>query len=417
LSKPVITGEAGIFRVTWSDEHISMQIDRLRDRSDGSLTAEVVVKTTLPGIAPHLHRTRMNLLSTTGKSGLAKRLDEQAKGLDWSTMVEQACEQVIECFRQGDPVIRLGELSIREGLSYRVKPLLVENQANMIYGAGETGKSMMALYLAVLIDSPLDDCGLYAEPGNVLVLDYEADEHEVGYRIKCLQAGLELETSTDILYRFGRMPLADDIERIQEIVLEHSINVVIVDSFGMATGGDQDKSTDPIRYFQALRSLRCTSLTIDHQNKEGKQYGNIYKFNEARNIWEAKAVKETASSRMSVGLYHRKMNNGRYEMPMGFSLEFEEGCFRVSTQDLRSVGELEASLPLRFRIRDTLAHGAMSAQAITDELNPYPESPNVKRLSVETVRMTLNRNKELFTPVYQDGAREHLWGLKLSVSK
>jgi len=272
----------------------------------------------------------------------------------------------------------------------------------MLYGAGQTGKSIMAVYLAALIESPLDHNGLEAEPGKVLYLDYETDETEVAHRMRCILKGLEVETATDMLYRYGRMPLADDIEQVQRIVAENEVDVVIVDSLGMAAGGDQDKSMDIIRYFQALRTLKCTTLTIDHVNKEGKLYGNVYKFNEARNVLEVKGVTETESSTIDIGLYHRKMNNGSLMKPLGFRIEFGEEAYTVRKQDLNQIPELEAGLPLRQRLRSELAHGACPVNDLAEALG----------VTEATIRMTLNRNKALFQPVYQDGVRDHLWGLR-----
>jgi len=409
-SRPEITQNAGIYALAWPDLNLVMRLDRLREKSD-VVSAEITIKSSLPGMPSHIHQARLNLVSTTARKQLATFLIARCgEPPPWGELLEQTCVMVLQRHREGEPPIRLGDLPRRESLGYRAKPLLVENQANMMYGAGQTGKSMLACYLAVLVESPLNHNDIEVEPGKVLYVDYETDETEVGERISSLQAGVQIETPTDILYRYGKMPLADDIEQIQRIVLENDLNLVIVDSLGMAAGGDQDKSTDIIRYFQALRTLKCTTLTIDHLNKEGKLYGNVYKFNEARNIFEIKGVTDAGEGRLDIGVYHRKMNNGRLLNPLGFSIDFGEGVFTVSKTDIRTIPELEAAMPLAGRLRSTLAHGAMTVKDLSKEFS-IPGRP----VTEATIRNTLNRYKGIFGPVYVDGQRESKWGLKLSV--
>ena len=410
--KPEVVSNAGIYKLTWPEHDIAIRLDRLHDRSE-AVSAEVSIKSSLPGQPSHLHQARLNLTSTTARKTLAAFLTERyGASAPWGDILEQMCVLVLEHYRTGEPPVELGKLPRREALRYRVNPLLLEGQANMIYGAGQTGKSMMADYLAVLVDSPLNQNGLEAEPGNICIIDYETDEEEVAERVRMLQAGAGVETPTNIIYRYGRLPFADDIEQIQRIVVEHDIDLVIVDSLGMAAGGDQDKSTDLIRYFQALRTLKCTSLTIDHVNKEGKLYGNVYKFNEARNIWECKASAEPGTDILDIGLYHRKMNNGRLLKPLGFRFSFTGTQCVVSKQAVKDIPVLAAAMPLRLQLRDVLSRGALTTKQIYEEL---PVGDDGKRTTEESIRTVLYRwgrgERPDFVRTYLEGQREQAWGL------
>ena len=411
MPRPIITQNAGIYSLAWLDYNLVMRLDRLREKSD-VVSAEITIKSSLPGQPSHIHQARLNLVSTTARKQLATFLTTRYGDVPpWGDLLEQTCVMVLARHREGEPPIRLGDLPKREALKYCAQPLLVENQANMWYGAGQTGKSMLACYIAVLVETPVNHNGIEVEPGKVLYVDYETDETEVGERVRAIQGGLDLETPTDILYRYGKMPLADDIEQIQRITIENGIELVIVDSLGMAAGGDQDKSTDIIRYFQALRTLKCTTLTIDHLNKEGKLYGNVYKFNEGRNIWEVKGVADAGEARLDIGLYHRKMNNGRLLNPLGFSFKFGERAYTVKKQDIRTIPDLEVAMPLVGRLRTALSRGAMTIAEVSEEL-----SVPGKKTTEAYIRTTLNRHKGIFEPVYVDGQRENKWGLKASVS-
>jgi len=370
VPKPEMVANAGIYALTWAEHNLAIRVDRIREHSD-VVSGEVTIRSAAPGQNSHLHQARLNITSTAARKQLANFMEGRYGPIPpWSDVLEQLCVMVLTQHREGEPIIRIGDLPRREALLWRVYPLLVEDQANMVYGAGQTGKSMLAVYLSVLLDSGINENGLTVEPGKVLYVDYETDELEVSERVKAIQAGIGLGFETDIIYRFGRLPLADDIEQVQRAVIEHGVNLVVVDSLGMAAGGDQDKSTDIIRYFQALRTLRCTTLTIDHLNKEGKLYGNVYKFNESRCIWQTKSVSEPGQSTLDIGLYHRKMNNGRLEKPLGFKLEFGDGVYTVSKQDVMAIPDLASEATPMQQIHDLLRHTpTMTAEEIGSELS------------------------------------------------
>jgi len=401
--KPDYESNGGIHLLKWPSHNVVIRIDRLREHSD-AVSGEITIRGSLPGRDSHFHQARLNLTSTTARQQLTKFLGGRygAGTIPWADMIEQTCVSVLRQYREGKPPVLLRDDPPREALLWRVEPLLVDGQANMIYGAGQSGKSLLAVYLSVLVESSLNHNGLVTEPGKVLYLDYETDEQETADRVRAIQAGLDIGIDTDIIYLYGRGPLADDIERIQRIVLENEVSLVIVDSFGMAAGGDQDKSMDVIRYFQALRTLECTTLTIDHLNKEGHLYGNSYKFNEARCIWEVKAAMYPGMQKIDLGLFHRKMNNGSLHKPIGLRITFAPRKYTVALQNITQVEELAKPIPLRFRIKAALERGAISIEEIVERL------PDAKYNSVKTI---LSRNKQLFQPVYVEGVRDHLWGL------
>ena len=150
MPPPSHVSSAGVHVLDWPEYHIRIRIDRLRNERE-NLTGEIAVKTTNPGVAQHLHQARFNLTSTTARKTLAKALQERLD-LAWDDMIEQACVMVLTKHREGEPVIRVGNLPPREALKYRVAPILLNNQPSLVYGPGGTGKSYFALYLAVLVD-------------------------------------------------------------------------------------------------------------------------------------------------------------------------------------------------------------------------------------------------------------------------
>jgi hypothetical protein len=328
MSKPEIRVNAGIYDLIWREEQVGIRVDRLRNHSD-NLSGEITVKTLLPGVAPHLHQARLNLTSTSARRTLANHLVGRLAELDWDGIIEDACVLVLRAYREGEPVLCLKDVAPRTGPRYRLAPLLLEGHPNYLYDDGGTGKSLLAGFFGVLVSSGCQWCGLTTMPGNVLYLDYETSAEEMRERIAAIEKGLADPGCSRIQYRLCVAPLANDIEEIQRIVSEQEIEFVIVDSAGMALGGEKGDPKDPvIEYFRALRSLRICSLTIDHITKgEGGRklpYGSVYKFNLARNVFEMRKAQEAGDDDMHVGLYHRKANFGKLLPPIGFKLALHD---------------------------------------------------------------------------------------------
>lgn len=410
MSKPDFKANAGIYLFSWQQEQVAFRLDHI-DESRSGVTAELTIQTTAPGIPPHIHQARFNLLSTVALTSLSRHLTERWNGVDWPGLLEQARVITLQEYRRGEPAVRIGSLPAREGLSWRVHPVLQELQPTLVFGDGGTGKSTFAVYLANLLDGQVEHNGLSVEPGKVLYLDYETDYYSTMERMQAIRKGLDAEHEPDIFYRFCARPFAEEIEEIQSLCLEHGIAVVMVDSFGLAIGPDSSNDDAPVRAFYiALRSLKLTSLVIDHMNKEGKLYGNRYKFNMARSVWEARSVQEPDEDKLTIGLYHRKSNYGKLLLPLGFTFTWENDAITVTRAQVKDVPELAAGMSLRAQMADLLRHGSMSTEQIAEELRVMGQS----EIKEDSVRKVLNRYKQQFVPVYEEGNRRALWGLRLS---
>lgn len=96
-----------------------------------------------------------------------------------------------------------------------------------------------------------------------------------------------------------------------------------------------------------------------------------------------------------MGLYHRKMNNGRLNKPLGFEMAFQESLVNITRCDVRDVYDLAQGMHLREQISSVLRRGAMSLDEITEEVSGKHDS----------VKTTLSRNKTMFVK------RGDLWSL------
>ena len=288
MSKPTIRVNAGIYELVWLQEQVAIRVDRLHENSGSSLTGEILVKSLLPGMPSHLHQARLNLTSTAARRTLAKHLEERNPEAIWADIVEQACVLVLQSYREGEPVLTVNDIAPRQGSRFRLDPFVLEGHPNMIFGAGGVGKSLLAVYFAVLVSAGHHRNGLSPMPGNVLYLDYETSPEELRERVAAIEAGLGEPGFSNIFYRFSHQPIANDIEQIQRIVSDKQIEFVVIDSMGPACGADPNSPEAVIAYFTALRSLRIASLTIDHVAKNANTptpYGSVYKTNLCRSVY------------------------------------------------------------------------------------------------------------------------------------
>lgn len=389
MSIPKLDAKGGIYTLTWEEEQLIARLNRLREHSDYSVSAEIRIISTSP-VGGHLHQARINLTSTAALKTLAKHMAERLNTLDWGAIVEQTAVKVLAEYRKGEPPVEVGQMPVREHLAYRVDPIMVEGRPTLLYGSGGSGKSYFAIYLSVLVDIPWKENRLEPEYGKVLYLDYETSQDEFRDRVNAIQAGIGIATPSHILYRYCTRPLATEVEELQEMVAEHKVNMVVVDSVGSACGGESEgKSEFVLAMFSALRSLRVTSLLIDHTNKEGVLYGNVYKFNQSRAVWEIRRQHELDTDHIHFGLIHRKFNTGKLLKPLGFELAFSNQEIRVSTYDAKAIDEVMERMSTADQLRKVLKTGLHTVQELCSliMLNGKPAKDG-------TVRHVLNRYKD-----------------------
>ena len=234
------------------------------------------------------------------------------------------------------------------------------------------------------------------EPATVLFLDYEASPDEIHDRLVGLYTGLGFPETIgwNIHYRYCAQPLPADIEEVQRLIATLKVDLVIIDSLGLACGGEPEAGDAIQGYFLALRALRTTSLTIHHQNKQGKLYGNVYIYNMTRNLWEIKS--SASESQLNIGLFNRKTNNGPLHAPIGLGIEFDPNGTIVRPQRVVDVPDLAGDLPLYRQLMESLRGGALSVRDMAESVEK----------SETVVRVTLNRYKKIFVRAGGD-----TWGL------
>lgn len=385
--KPTVQPYGAGWRVSWQP-NARLEIKGLREsRSDG-IHAEVQAFWGDQRIEWDLS---LNLGSSRTRDSFAKRLEEMTPPFDWKGAIRQAAEACIDAHRAGMPVESLEHEPRTIQTPWLLRPMLPEGLTTLLYGDGETGKSWIALYLAVcaaLGKAPSVDISA-SPPTTVLYLDWECDRDTHARRV--YQLCMEWPQRPRILYREMHRPLVRDVERVQEICSEERVGLVVIDSLGWAVGGNMNEPEPAIATMTAIRDLPGTKLALTHvshagadsRNGSGGAFGSRYFRHGARMAWELKRNEQ------NLGLYCRKSNVGRRPQPIGLAFEEvgEGGPVRYYSAPIQDDAELSGHLPIHEAIAAAIRReGPMNVQDIADEVEE----------SKDKVRTILNRHKLLF---------------------
>jgi hypothetical protein len=399
------------YTFTFCHPAVTVTVARLVERA-GRLEGELTVYAPHNGRDRRVTQVQETLSGSAGRDRITKRLKKlyAEVDVDWYAIIETVCTRTIDLYRDGRPAESLEPQEQDQPAYFICNPLIYDRHPTLLYGPGESGKSFVALYVACLLASGGTSSNLAVAPDghNVLYLDWEMRAPEMRARVRQLRAA-HPELTKAPLHRSMHLPLASCTPEIRREIHEKEIGIVIVDSLGPATGGEIERSSDPVAFFNALGSLGCASLLIGHvakpsdEEKSRTPYGSVYYFNLARSIWEVRLVSEPESDQRTIALYHRKNNLGRRLPPLGYTLTITDAQARFEPCDPTEEPELARGLSLRERIRRILVdHEARTVQVIADATSADPDS----------VRRTLNRYKHRdWVSLQSDGKREGTWAI------
>lgn len=354
----------------WPEYKLRISLDRFRDGGRGGATAELQASTTAPGYQPHLTLGQLNLTAIRTRADFAKRMRALYPEAPWDEVMECVAVMGLRHLRQGEPALRLTDEADSEPPALRLAPLVYDGLPTVLFGPGGIGKSFLALFCCMLVEHGGWEAGLCGIPGPALYIDYESDYRDLVSRAKRIRQGHPKLLVTEPLYRRCHVPLADDLQSLQRLIAESGIKFLVIDSLAAACGAELERAETAIRFFNALRSLRVSSLILAHVAKNGQEeksiYGSVFFSNFARSAWEMKKAQEAGDSVVQVGLYHRKSNLGGLEKPLGFKLHFGDQVRLEPTELLDDPG-LAEGLPVKDRLRYALRGGPMTAKELAEE--------------------------------------------------
>jgi hypothetical protein len=395
MTIPECVREGDTWCFVWEQEGYAIGFDQLRESSDG-LHAEVRVQTSqlLPdtGRRGHVHWAKLNLSSTVTREKLVSHLAKRNGKVPWSEMVEYAVTVCANQFREGEPIIDLADYDAPLDTPYLMAKMLPEGEATAIVADGESGKSLLALSIALALRTGLSLPGGLTPNRQcpVLYLDWETGPATHKRRLQRLCNGFGIKQIPSIHYRRMCRPLVDDAAHLRVEVARLGIQAIVIDSLAPALGGEVElKLVGP--FYNALRSLGGTVLIISHVSKEaarqetGRQraYGSIFVENLARSIWEVRAGEQVNGTK-GIALFHTKSNNDSHHAPIGLQICFDDEArsIRWKSMPIDEDPALLQHASLPYRIRAVLKRDPMkSTETLAEELNAKTAS----------VRSALNR--------------------------
>jgi hypothetical protein len=376
-----------------ADLGLTIEVDRLR-REHGELIGELSARCELPGArvvnGSSLSIADLNFSSARARTDRAKLLATRANipDLDWTGLVEDFCQRVLDADRIGQPAVDLRGLPrpSRDDDTFDVLGLALPRQhPTVLFGDGGTGKSYIALNIA----------GRLAEAGvNVALFDWELGGEDHRDRLERLFP----DGMPRVLYARCERPLVYETDRLRRIVRDNAVEYAVYDSVAFAADGPPEAAEVAGRYFRAVRQIGCGSLHVAHVSKaadaDKKPFGSTFWHNGARSTWFVRQSEESAGSdSLNVGLFHRKANMGRLRPAVGLTITFGDERTSITRADVADSPDLAGQLSVRQRMAHILKRGAFGYDHIAEEIDADPE----------TVRRTARRYRKQFVII--DGGK------------
>ena len=382
-----------------------------------SLDADISIRP--PGAAYALRR-RCNLLSSSGVAALSRELKSAwPEATEWQTTLPRLVAMCVDAWSTEDTTIDLALAPEAQPARWMLEGVIGEGHA-ILFGDGSSLKTVTALSMAISVAYGIDWLGQSVERvGPVLFLDWENDQASWSRYATRLLDGLDLPREPHrLLYRNARgAPLSDMTETVRRTIEEHGVQLVVVDSGGLACGGEPENSLSALSYFNAIASLGVPALTICHVNKGviskatraaaiARPHGSTFWFNSARVLTYC-AREALTSERYLVTLENRKSNISGAVGNLAVRCDFDDpsGAITFSRTDFAST-QAATEVPLKRRVLNLLSLPMTVTELLPmlgEDIDPDDERAQSR------VRTTLNRLlKDQLVTKTQEGGRT-LW--------
>lgn len=419
---PEVRRDGDAWLLTWSDLGLGFGIDHLRETSDGlhaELTVESVGGSAAKGrLAGPL---RLNILSARSQTEIVNKVVARANGSvplktdGWEQMVSYACAVVSKQYREPSPIVNLAEVETASAVEYLLPGLAPLDETTVLYGDGESMKSLTALRIAfsVMTGSELPWGTRPTRICPVLYLDWETNPRTVAGRLRRIALG-ESSGVPQLFYRQCLRSLADELPHVREEISKRKIGLVIVDSIGFAANGALVEDETARSSMNALRLMTpATRLVIAHVSAEtarqttgaARPFGSAFFWNGMRSGLELRRAEEgPTGDSIDLGMFHRKANDGEHHRPIGLRVTFDGrgGAIAFDEADVNDVPDLAARTSLSSRLRSMLRKGQMDTSSLAAELD----------VTSDTISKTLKRMPDVVQTEAGGGKNKPaIWGL------
>lgn len=366
----------GGYAIDMEREAVRIELRYLR-REWKQLHAEVDVRCEWAGARTFLGSlacTDLNLSRQSERKSFAKHCAERAKttdeDFDWQGAIDAAAILAIDAERGGNDAITLDDAPTTIAQNHEVGGLTVAADATtLLIAHGDSTKSLILLYVL----------GKLAERGtNVLFCDWEwQPERHLG-RKRRLFGDRRLD---GLKYLKLNAPLAVESERIRRFCDLNAIEMIGVDSVGLAADGKLSDDDTAIRFYRALSTLppaicaaHVPKSSLAEPKGEPDAFGSVFFKNLSRIAWSLRKQATSSDDVVVVGAFPTKQNDGARLRPVGFQFTFTDEAINVASVNLATVEGLADRLPLSSRIAHLLKRGPMSFADIATALDAKVDS-------------------------------------------
>ena len=358
--------------------------------------------------------SRINCLSNSSRESFARQLTVAfGKEAKWVLVLSRVCTAFVHAYRESvTQSVKSKNNIIPKQLNYLLPPFLEEGEPNILFGRGGSGKTFLALKMAMSLAGGDHFLGnLPSKSVQTLFLDYESSEQTFSRRIDQLKAYCPewRENADELLYYLPSkgIPVYELQETLQRIIQTKKIDFLIVDSAALACGGAPEDAQNAIRYFNALNTLGITTLTIAHQSKTDESgayvFGSVFWNNCARNIWNIRTDSEQDENVIHAGLIHRKSNNDRLRTPLGARIYFDDKGVDINYENPIHCGNEQG---LKKRILLLLKEGPKSSGEIADELDADKQTVKSRLQDLKKKEIVANPSRNIWEIKAEDTKKE-----------
>lgn len=234
---------------------------------------------------------------------------------------------------------------------YVVDSLIPVGHVTTLYGSGGSTKSILAMSLAMAAsrgDASWLGLGMSGKSFKSIYVDFELLLRDQVRRSRQLSEGAghngDLPDNFNYLAAGGRPP-SEVFGYLFDYCKDHRVQMLVIDSVGMAMSGDASAYRDVVSFFRELDRFRielgCTIILIDHQanlsageNYQSKAaFGSSYKGNLTRSRVQVEP-REQAQNKRRIVLRHNKANFTNYVDPFEVEVTFSDEKIELTPQKM-----------------------------------------------------------------------------------
>ena len=344
-----------------------------------------------------LPKTSMTFGNSTSQEKVHKALSKRKPHIEWLDYIDKLVMAVDASVQSYGKVVDVKSVDIANTeRKWLLEPIIAHNEHVAIFAQGGVGKSMFAGACALSLAT-----GFSIIPGvepkskgvPTLYLDWEDDDVAYASRVKRMLDSYITEDMPDnkLKYMSMKYPMSDSINQIRREVDKHGIELVVIDSVGLACGGDVNNSTIATRYLNLVRSLDCAVLSITHISKMaiwvgGKSdddspmpIGSVYFVNGPRASFFLVGDHNSESDSKEMLLIQTKSNTGPASTPLSYKAHFDNDASMITFEAM--VPYENAKLRAYCKRADVIEYYLKDVDKTIDELQE--DIPEYKTKEIE----------------------------------